>query len=319
MSCRRTGGPARAGPPRYRRDVPRSPGAPQGESLGTWALWGALLGAIAVTYARLDPSELYNVSRDGLAGGLSRALVAANFPVSLVAIALVLLALDTLPRRAWIAGGPAIALCAVTAWPGVVDEGDLDARLVNTVPAAGVVVALGLTLAAARRAGTGVAPRLPLDVARAVIAAAALVASVPWLAAELGVVLPDGIFLMERVVAEPDGRELAAVHLGHHHGLDGALIVASALLLSRPRLRPGRLALATRAYVSLAFAYGAVNMIEDSWHEQVVKRGWSDWKIPSALHPRVAWIWLVILGLAALTAAALRREARAAARVHSRA
>ena len=45
-------------------------------------------------------------------------LIELNFPISLVAIALGLVALASLPRRAWWLGGPAIALCAVTAWPG---------------------------------------------------------------------------------------------------------------------------------------------------------------------------------------------------------
>src|SRR5205085_2621557 len=80
---------------------------------------------------RLDPAQLYHVSRHGLDGGLSRVLVALNFPIALVAIALVLVALDALPGRAWWVGGPAIALCAVTGWPGVVDQADLDARVVN--------------------------------------------------------------------------------------------------------------------------------------------------------------------------------------------
>ena len=88
--------PARGYGPPVRRS-----GASQGEALVTWALWAAVLVAIVVTYARLDPAELYHVSRDGLAGGLSRALVVANFPLSLVAIALCLVAVDALGRRAW--------------------------------------------------------------------------------------------------------------------------------------------------------------------------------------------------------------------------
>jgi hypothetical protein len=55
-------------------------------------------------------------------------------------------------------------------------------------------------------------------------------------------------------------------------------------------------------------------MAQDFWNEQLVKRGWLDWKIPSALQPDLAPIWLVVLGLAALTALALRWEARAEAR-----
>ena len=253
---------------------------------------------------------LPRLSGNGLAGGLSRVLVELNFPIALVAIAITLVALSTLPTSAWWAGGPAIALCAVTAVPGVVDQHDLDARWVNAVPAAGVAIALGLTAVAARRAGRGVAPPLSLDRARIVLAAVILVISIPWIAAILGFSLPEGIFIMERPAIE-DGVTIAAVHLGQHHGFMGALIVGSALLLSRPRVPPGRLAWAIRLYVSLAFAYGAVNMTQDAWNEQLWKRGTVDWKIPSALEPRPEPIWLVILVLAALTGAgALRAESR---------
>lgn len=280
----------------------------QGEALATWAIWALVLVAVVVTYARLDPAELYHTSVEGLAGGLSRAVVLLNFPIALVAIAIVLVAIAALPRRAWWLGAPAIALCGVVSWPGVVDQDDLDARWVNAAPAAGVGLALALSGAASRRAGVGFAPRLSLDRVRVGVGAVALVASIPWFAAELGFFLPEGIWIMERPGLEADGTTIAAVHLGHHHGVDGTLLALSALLLSRPRLAPGRLAAATRLYVALAFAYGAVNMTQDYWNEQLVKRGWIDWKIPSALTPRLVLVWLVILSLAAATALALRRE-----------
>lgn len=287
----------------------RWPGVGQGEALTTWLLWALLLVAMGVTYSRIDPSRLYaDVSRHGIAGGLSRVAVASNFPVSLVAIALVLVALDALPVRAWWLGTPAIVLCAVTAWPGVVDQSDLDARPVNAVPAVGVALALALTATAAARTGRGIAPRRSLDGVRVAVAVGVLLVAIPYIAAEIGVYLPDGIFLMQRRLAEPDGTLAPAVHLGHHHGFDGALLVVSALLLSRPRLRRNRLATVTLLYVSLVFAYGLVNLIQDSWHEQVVKRGWVHWQIPSALLPRLTPIWLVVLAIAAATAFALRHE-----------
>ncbi len=90
---------------------------------------------------------------------------------------------------------------------------------------------------------------------------------------------------MERPGLEADGTTIAAVHLGQHHGFVGSLIVvqrAAPLAATPPG---GRLATATRLYVSLAFAYGAVNMTQDAWNEQLVKRGTVDWKIPSALQP----------------------------------
>jgi hypothetical protein len=288
--------------------------ATQGEALATWALWSLVLLAILVTYARLDPAELYHTSNDGLAGGLSRVVVELDFPVALVAIAIALVALDALPPRWWWIGGPAIAACAVVAWPGVVDQDDLDARWVNAIPAAGVALVLGLTTSAVTRVGPGFAGRLPLDRLRGAIAVVALVASIPWLAAELGVFLPEGIWIMERPGVEADGSTIAAVHLGHHHGLDGTLILLSGLLLSRPRIASPGIATARWLYVSLALAYGAVNMTQDYWNEQLVKRGWLGWKIPSALNPKLAWIWLVVLGLAGAAALALRFEDRRALR-----
>ena len=39
-----------------------------------------------------------------------------------------------------------------------------------------------------------------------------------------------------------------------------------------------------------------MNLVQDAWGEQVVKRGWTSWQIPSALHPSLSWVWLVILG-----------------------
>ena len=282
-------------------------GPPQGEALVTWVLAALVCVAVVVTYARLEPGELYHVSGSGLGGGLSRALVVLNFPIALVAIGLALVALAVLPRRAWLVGAPAIALCAVVAWPGVVDQDDLDARPVNAVPALGVLLALGLTLTAGRARGSSFAPRRSLDGVRVALAVVVLLVSIPWLAAEVGVFLPEGVFIMERPGVDPDGTVIAAVHLGHHHGLDGSLILAGALLLSRAELR-GRPATAVRLYLSLAVGYGMVNLAQDAWNEQLVKRDLVDWRIPSALEPRPEPVWLAILGLAALVALALRRE-----------
>jgi hypothetical protein len=294
----------------------RSGGAFQGEPLVVWAMWAVVLAMIFVTYGRLPPDtpeatdDLYHVSGNGLAGGLSRVLVELNFPVALVAILVVLVAMDALPRAAWAVAGPAIALSAAVAWPGVVDQDDLDARLANALPALGVGLAFGLTIAAGRRSGWSVAGRLPLDPVRLGIAVVVLVLSIPWIAAELGFFLPDGVFVMRRVAPDTDGLPIAAVHLGHHHGFDGALVALSALLLSRPRLLQRTTARVTVAVTALAFAYGIVNCVQDAWNEQLVKRGTLEWKIPAAILPSLSWVWLAILVLAALTALALRGESR---------
>jgi hypothetical protein len=273
----------------------------QGEPLVVWSLIGLLLVAIFVTYWRLPAADLYNTSVEGLRGGAGRALVQTNFPsVSLVAIALALVAVSALPASAWWIAAPSIALCLVTAWPGQVKQSDLDPRAANVIPALGVALALGLTGWATRRAGARFAPRLPGDHARIVAAVVIVLVAIPWITAELGFFIGNRVFLTSRVVTEGD-ETLAAVHLGHHHGLDGTLLMLFALLLSRVRLPDTRLGSLFLAYVSLMFAYGFMNFAEDAWHEQLVKRGWLGWKIPSALLPRLHWIWLVTLAVALLT------------------
>jgi hypothetical protein len=249
-------------------------------------------------YSVLDPAELYNVSREGVAGGLSRALVQLNFPIALFAIPLAILALDTLPRRAWLAGAPAIALCALV--PLVVDPGDLDARPQNALPAIGVGLSLLLTLSAARRIGRDLAPWHASDRVRVAVALAVVVVSLPWFTAEAGFHFPGDVFLTEEPYAEPGKSPSAAVHLGHHHGFAGTLFVLAALLLSRPRLAGVRLRNAYAGLLSLMLAYGAGNLLQDFWHEQVFKRGWSSSDIPSVLMPEPSVMWALVLAGAAL-------------------
>jgi len=283
--------------------VARSPS--QGEALATWALWAVIAACIVVTYSRLDPAETYHVSREGIAGGLSRAVTFSNFPFALVAIALVLVAIAALPARAWLAGAPAIALCATI--PLFNDQADLDAHWGNVVPAAGVASAAALTAAAAARTGSSFAPRRPWDGARIVVAVVLLVVSLPWIAAELGFYLPGDLFMGEELGQE-DGTTIAAVHLGHHHGFDGAMLVLTGLLLSRIGVPEQRLRVVVQCYLGLMLAYGSVNCVQDAWNEQLVKRGWTDASIPSALLPSFKPIWLVVGGLAVVATVALRRE-----------
>lgn len=280
----------------------------QGDVLVCWGMWGLLLAAMAVTHARLDLAELYNVSRDGIDGAASRVLVQLNYPVALVAIAAVLIAMDTLGGRLWWIAAATIAACAVTAWPGVVDDSDLDARAINAVPALGAVGAFALTVMAAKRSGVAMAPRRELDLARVVVAGVVLVLSLPWIAADIGVYLPEVGFITERPITGSDGVVNPAVHLGHHHGFDGSLILLSALLVSRPRLRSPRLRIVTTGYVALMAAYGAINATQDFWHEQVQKRGWVDWTFPKATEPALTFIWLVIVAGAVAVYLLLRQE-----------
>ena len=46
------------------------------------------------------------------------------------------------------------------------------------------------------------------------------------------------------------------------------------------------------------------NVANDFWLEQVVKRGWTSWEIPSVLQPRATWAWAVLLAGTALVLAA---------------
>jgi hypothetical protein len=287
-------------------------GTSQGEALAVWALLAADVLAILVVYSVLDPDELYHVSREGVEGGLSRALTQLSFPsVAGAAIPIALLALDTLPRRAWLLGAPAIALCAVFFVPGVVDQHDLDARPVNVLPAIGVMLAFSLTVWATRHAGAGFAPRLRGDPIRIALAVLVVLVSLPWIAAELGFHLPGDVFMTDDLYAEPGEAPTAAVHLGHHHGWMGSLLVLSALVLSRAPLADLRLRRAYSALVCLMAAYGTANLTQDTWHEQVVKRGWTAWDIPSALVPRLSVMWgLIVVGTVVLYALGFARRAQ---------
>ncbi len=231
-----------------------------------WSIYAAVAVAMLVTYGRVPVHELYHVSEGGLAGGLGRILVFSNFSTALVApIALAIAADRVAARRVDLLAALSLVLAAVVAWPGV--------------------LAVALSLAAGR-------DRFPVGRARAAAVALLAVLALPWLAAELGVHFGAGVFLTARPY-----QGHPAVHLGHHHGLDGVLLASSALVLWRvpDALRRPRLAGALRGYLPLLLAYGLVNAANDFWLEQVVKRGWTSWTIPDALHPSVAWVWLVIL------------------------
>jgi hypothetical protein len=92
----------------------------------------------------------------------------------------------------------------------------------------------------------------------------------------------------------------AAVHHGHHHGLDGFLLATVALLLSRlvGTIRRPTLRTATAAYLSLMLVYALTNMANDIWIEQVVKRGWTAWEIPDVLQPSASAAWAAMIAVA---------------------
>jgi hypothetical protein len=264
-----------------------------------WGLFAVVGFAIFITYARLPPASLYNVSRDGLAGGASRALVFSNYPVSLVAISLAWLAADRVgTRRARWAAAAATVLCAVTAWPGVVDQHDLDAKPVNVLPAVGVGIALVLTVLAPWE-WVG---RLRLDPLRIGIAVLVWLTALVWVAAVLGFYFPGDVLLGEDIRRGGDGHLAPAVHRGDHEGLDAALLISAALILTRYRAR-----VFVTFLLSLALVYGLFVEWRDFWFEQVTKRGWTDWKPPSVLTPHLSVGWALIVAFALLLTVALRR------------
>jgi hypothetical protein len=270
-----------------------------------------VLIATFVTYARIPPAELYHVSHDGLRGGLSRALVELNFPDAILAIPLVLLALDVLgaSRGVVAVAVAAIAACVVTAFPGVVDRDDLDVKWVNVVPAVGVALAIALLVRAWPRLGWTWA-RLPGDPVRLVLAAGIAIAAIPYYFADLGFYAPDPIRADEPT---PD-EDIASVHLGSHEGMDGALLAIAALLLTRltPWFNGRRLAAATSTILALYLAYGVANLVQDDWLEQVVKRGWTDHRISSFVAPQLSVRWLIVIVVGvALELVWFRRERRA--------
>jgi len=240
------------------------------EPLAVWLLFGVVTLEILVTYTRVPAEELYHVTGSGLVGGVSRVIVFLNFPAALVAIAIVAVAYPYLPHRARGVAIAAVALCTPVFWPGVVSQAHLDARWVNAIAAFGVFLALVVTATTAR---TPTDPRG--DRARLVVGTLALLASPAWLAADLGFYFPG-----------------PHVHHGHHHGMDGVLLVLSALLLSRQRSAHRPL---IAAYLALMLVYGIGNIANDFWLEQIVRRGWTSWQVPSVLEPRPTWAWLVIV------------------------
>lgn len=272
------------------------------EPLVVWALFAACWIGVLVTYARLPARELYDVTGTGLEGGASRLLVYLNFPTALAAIPIVGMLYDQLPSRPLRAAAAlSVLLCLPVFWPGVVSQNDLDARPINALPALGVALALLLTFAAPP---VRPARQVRGDRLRVVLAAVALACSPAWIAAEAGYFL-DGVpvlgrlYLSGRYAHEQPGLAAVApaVHHGDHHGLNGVLLVLTALALSRvlggvrrPLLRD-----ALAGYLALLLAYGFGNIANDFWTEQVFKRGWAHWIWPSVLEPKADWSWLVLV------------------------
>jgi hypothetical protein len=264
------------------------------EVFAVWAICGVIALAILVTYSRIPHEKLYHVSGDGLSGGLSRVLVFVNWPGALIAIAVLGIVVERIRRK--IVAATALVLCLVIFIPGVVEEADLDAKWINVLPAVGFGLVLALSVSAARGGGIGGWGSARGDRFRIAAFIVLALVSLPWFFAGLGFYIPGGVFLASEVHGGA-----AAVHLGEHHGFAGLQVIAAMLLLSRelPRLRAGWRRTALAAWISGLIAYGVGNIANDAWGEQVVKRGWTDWGLPSVVRPSVNWLWLVVLAVGA--------------------
>jgi len=293
------------------------------ELAAVWILFAVVASELTVTYARLDARELYNVSGSGLEGGTSRLLVFLNYPVALVAIAVLLLLVANLDSALRVTAVVGVVLCAAVFWPDVVNPDDLDARPVNAVAGCGVAVAVALTVLVWRRAGRERTLDRTAAPLRLTVAVAAFLIAVPWMAAESGVSF-NGVPVLGTVwqtgelrTAPGERTPHVAVHHGHHHGMDGTLLVWTALLLLplAARLSTRGLRLLTTAYLALMLTYGAALVANDAWLEQVVGRGWTNREIPSPIEPSATPIWGAIVAATAILFAvlAVRRGRRSGA------
>jgi hypothetical protein len=280
-----------------------------GELVAVWGLYAVVAAEVLVTYARLPAEQLYNVSGSGLESGAGRALVFLGYPTSLAVIAFLPILVERFDHPlATLAALGSLGLCLTIGIPGVLDESDLDAKPANALAGIGVGVAFFLTVLTLARGGLGIsAPFAGLDWARLGLALVALLASFPWLAAELGFHAGGPVFLSEQLRPEPGHPDIRAVHLGHHHGMDGVLLAWTALLLSRvaPRMRRAGLRRALTAYLSLMLVYGLANALQDFWLEQLVKRGTTELRVPSMLRPELTPAWAAVLAAAGLIYVAL--------------
>ena len=274
-----------------------------------WGLFLFVAAEIFATYARVPVHELYHVSQNGRAAGAGRVLVFLNWPAALATIAVLPVVAAgarnrTISRLAVLAG----LLCAAVLWPGVVDQADLDAKWSNAIAASGVLLALALTIAALLREGPGMRRRVSGDRVRLVAVAALGFVALPWIVADLGFLighwpLLGSIFYSDEWYAGFGHARLApAVHPGHHHGMAGTLLAVTAIALSRtlgglgPRLRT-----ALGVYLATLLVYGVGNIANDFWLEQIVKRGVTNWQVPSLIVPALTLPWLIMLALVALT------------------
>ena len=297
--------------PKRANSTPPPAGGAHGLPAGVLFLWALLAAAavgVLVVYWRTPVAELYHVTRSGPGEALRRVLSFAGYPSALVAAAIAVLVADRLTRRTVVVAAlGSVALGASALWLGTSDEAEVDAKPVSIAALTGLAIAIGLTILLIRRQGTVGLHHQRGDRRRLVAGLFVLAVSLPWLAALLGlsldrVPLLGAVFVTDTQLTQPGNpTPFPAVHDGHHHGLDGAILLWSALVLSRElgRFRSRRLASGVVVLLSFFLAYGGWNVAQDFWLEQVVKRGVTTAEIPYAIAPAPTVVWALVLLLAA--------------------
>lgn len=270
------------------------------ESLAIWGLAGTVGAAVFVTGSRLggDGPPNWTVGR-------SHFLAYLGHPVAPAAIGLAGITAARLgPRDTSL--GVASALVGGVSGALMLDglrRPESNPRDLASCTIAGA--AAGLTTAALARSGPGGFAAPPrYDGLRQVLIAAIASGALPWFLADVGIYAGDVPGLRRLVLSRdtPIAPGQIAVHLGHHHGMDGALLALTGLALSRqlPNLAAGRPRQALSLYLATLAVYGASRWLEDVWNEQVVKRGLARRKPPVVVRagrPEGRGAWLAIGGL----------------------
>lgn len=185
------------------------------------------------------------------------------------------------------------------------------------IAAGGGAAGLALSAEAVRRRGVGgIAPPRRGDRLRLVIGGGLLAVALPWVFADLGLYVGDFPVLGAAYLSRqrpPRGTGCPAVHIGHHHGMDGALLAWTGLALSRqlPAVSHDRLRGALSSGLAGMTVYGVARASEDAWYEQVVKRGWTARRLPGLVRdgrPVGRRAWAGLLGISWLVHGGLRRE-----------
>ena len=284
-----------------------------------------------VVNAILPSSERYGISEEGFLAGFYRLILWLNFPVAVLSLLCNFIVLDIwLDKRKeeghlrsfyghkiW----PVLTvlssfLCLIVVFPGVLDDKNLQFDLVHLLPATGVLLSLigffsvfnllsdpekKTSSPFEKIVGSKQKANWPIGIGLVL----ALLLSLPWIFADLGIYIGDIPLLGKAWMSReptPHREWLAAVHLGHHHGMDGLFLLFFALLIGKDLsdLALSSLRLSLSFCCALLVPYGFWALFSDFWEEQIWKRGVTDLCFDNALTPQVNLYWLGFLVVALL-------------------